>query len=100
MNTCDVPLLERLDSVPLNARVLWDREEGGTRSIPVGNFCHLAAKEIRHLRSIESSAPELLAALEAAWMALGGVVRRNECIQNAMEKCQEAIAKARGEKLP
>jgi len=68
----------------------------------LGSICYYignGAEDNSNARLI-ASAPALLAALETAWMALGGVVHRNECIQHAMEKCQEAIEQARGEKLP
>lgn len=43
-----------------------------------------------------AAAPELLNTLECAWLALGGIVNRNERVQAAMEKCEAAIAKAKG----
>jgi hypothetical protein len=43
-----VPLVEQLESVPADARLVIDDADGmGTRYIPVGRMCHDAAKTIR-----------------------------------------------------
>lgn len=44
----EVPLIERLASVPKNSRLLVDDEDGnGTTHYPVGHLCHEAAKALR-----------------------------------------------------
>jgi hypothetical protein len=49
---CEVPLTERLRSVPELARVLVeDPSCHGTRSIPVGSYCHAAASVIEQLKA-------------------------------------------------
>ena len=45
----DVPLLEILDSVPLNGRAIWDTSSTSSRSIPYGNICYQSALRIRNL---------------------------------------------------
>ena len=44
----EVPLVEQLESVPNNARLVIDDADGmGTRYIPVGRMCHDASKALR-----------------------------------------------------
>jgi hypothetical protein len=44
----EVPLVEQLESVPADARlVIDDADDMGTRYIPVGRMCHDAAKTLR-----------------------------------------------------
>jgi len=44
----EVPLVEQLESVPTNARLVIDDADGmGTRYIPVGRMCHDASKALR-----------------------------------------------------
>jgi hypothetical protein len=44
----EVPLIEQLESVPKDARLVIDDADGmGTRFIPVGRMCHDAAKSLR-----------------------------------------------------
>jgi hypothetical protein len=44
----EVPLVEQLESVPKDARLVIDYADGmGTRFIPVGRMCHDAAKSLR-----------------------------------------------------
>jgi formylmethanofuran dehydrogenase subunit E len=44
----EVPLVEQLESVPKDARLVIDDADGmGTRFIPVGRMCHDAAKSLR-----------------------------------------------------
>ena len=45
----DVPLLEVLDSVPLNGRAVWMVSTIESRNIPYGNICQQAAMRIRQL---------------------------------------------------
>lgn len=52
-------------------------------------------QEVQSNARLIAAAPSMLLALETAWMALGGIVNRNECVQNAMDKCQEALSLAR-----
>lgn len=56
--TTEPTILEQLDSVPLNARVIWD-SDGVTRHIPVGNICHSAAQQIRNLTVYEHLSQDL-----------------------------------------
>jgi len=44
----EVPLVEQLESVPTNARLVIDDADGmGTQYIPVGRMCHDASKALR-----------------------------------------------------
>jgi hypothetical protein len=44
----EVPLVEQLESVPNNAKLVIDDADGmGTRYIPVGRMCHDASKALR-----------------------------------------------------
>ena len=57
----EVPLVEQLESVPNNARLVIDDADGmGTRFIPVGRMCHEAATALR--RALEQQ--------PAAWIGL------------------------------
>jgi len=46
----EVPLVELLESVPRNGRVMIEIDPMHHRNIPYGRFCHEAAQEIRSLR--------------------------------------------------
>lgn len=55
----EVPLVEQLESVPTDARLVIDDADGmGTRFIPVGRMCHDAAKSLRTaIEQMESAEP-------------------------------------------
>lgn len=48
-DAAEVPLLERLDSIPMNGRAVLN-SVFESRNIPYGNLCYLAAQEIRRLQ--------------------------------------------------
>lgn len=48
-DTRDVPVLEVLDSIPLNGRAVWMVSSIESRNIPYGNICQQAAMRIRQL---------------------------------------------------
>ena len=60
----EVPLVEQLESVPKDARLVIDDADGmRTRFIPVGRMCHDAAKALR--QAIEQAQDAVLAEREA-----------------------------------
>ena len=61
-DTCDVPLLEVLDSVPLNGRSMWEVSIHEHRNIPYGNICQQAAMRIRQLERELAEAKDQLSA--------------------------------------
>ncbi|WP_410204388.1 hypothetical protein, partial [Escherichia coli] len=48
-DTRDVPVLEVLDSIPLNGRAVWMVSSIESRNIPYGNICQQASMRIRQL---------------------------------------------------
>lgn len=70
----DVPLLEVLDSVPLNGRAVWMVSTIESRNIPYGNICQQAAMRIRQLEcelaeanaKMDETATNLVSALNRA----------------------------------
>jgi hypothetical protein len=47
MQAKQVPLVEQLESVPEDARLIYDHSQFHSESIPVGVLCKEAAKELR-----------------------------------------------------
>jgi hypothetical protein len=43
----ETPLVELLESVPKNARMIYEHSEFCSENIPVGDLCHKAAKALR-----------------------------------------------------
>jgi hypothetical protein len=77
----EVPLHERLETVPHNARLIIEDENGlGTTYIPIGREAKLAASELRRLHEVNQ---ELVEALEDVTAHLVGA---HELIQNGGEK--------------
>jgi hypothetical protein len=46
-DVCETPLVELLESVPKNARMIYEHSEFDSENIPVGDLCHKAAKALR-----------------------------------------------------
>lgn len=58
-----VPLVERLESVPVDARLAVDDGPYSTSFYAVGAMAHEAAAELRRLSAVEKQRDELLEAL-------------------------------------
>ena len=57
LEACEVPLVEQLERVPKDARLVIDDADGmGTRFIPVGRMCHEAATALRTQIALEKKA--------------------------------------------
>jgi hypothetical protein len=82
-----VPLVERLESVPVDARLAVDDGPFSTSFYPVGAMAHEAAAELRRLHSVNA---ELLEALKDVMERL---VDRHEADESAVD-ARAAIAKA------
>ena len=66
----EVPLVEQLERVPKDARLVIDDADGmGTRFIPVGRMCHEAATALRTQIALEKQQP---ADEPVAWMHVQG----------------------------
>jgi hypothetical protein len=93
----EVPLHERLETVPHNARLIIEDENGlGTRYIPIGREAKLAADELRRLHSLNQ---ELVEALVECERYGGGYTNCEESYLPPFVrgKIQTALAKAKGE---
>ena len=70
LEACEVPLVEQLERVPKDARLVIDDADGmGTRFIPVGRMCHEAATALRTQIALEKQQP---ADEPVAWMHVQG----------------------------
>jgi hypothetical protein len=92
----EVPLHERLDTVPPNARLIIEDENGlGTTYIPIGREAKFAAAELRRLHEVNQ---ELVEALVECERYGGGYTNCEESYLPPFvrDKIQIALAKVRG----
>ena len=60
-----VPLVERLESVPVDARLAVDDGPHSTSYYPIGKMAHEAAAELRRLHAVNAELLQALKLLEA-----------------------------------
>jgi hypothetical protein len=83
----EVPLHERLDTVPPNARLIIEDENGlGTTYIPIGREAKFAAAELRRLHSMNQELVE----------ALHQIIALPEDSRIHYKVARKALAKVRG----
>ena len=86
----EVPLVELLESVPQNARLFVDDEDGnGTTHYPVGHLCQEAAKALRDRLAQPNPPPECQTEAEKKAFAFGW--------WKAMEKKREWVGLTDGD---
>ena len=90
----EVPLHERLDTVPHNARLIIEDENGlGTTYIPIGREAKLAVAELRRLHELNK---ELVEALEELLRVEATHDDGEIILEVARHNARAALAKARG----
>jgi hypothetical protein len=93
-----VPLVERLESVPADARLAVDDGPHSTSYYPIGKMAHEAAAELRRLHSVNT---EMLGALkELVEIVDGAISDRSTGNMDSftLQPARIAIAKAEGVK--
>jgi hypothetical protein len=85
-----VPLVERLESIPVDARLAVDDGPYSTSFYAVGAMAHEAAAELRRLHVLNG---ELLEALKQAFEEC---IWPNERLSDVHDKARAAIARAEG----
>ena len=91
----EVPLHERLETVPHDARLIIEDEIGfGTRYIPIGREAKLAAAELRRLHEVNRDLEYSLKLALEYW------AHRQQRYKNRhpvwVQEANKALAKARG----
>ncbi len=86
----DVPLLEVLDSVPLNGRSMWEVSTHEHRNIPYGNICQQAAMRIRQLERELAEMTQFRDLLANKEIEL---LKQLTAHKAALEKCETYITK-------
>ena len=93
----EVPLYERLETVPHDARLIVVAENGlNTTFIPIGREAKLVAAELRRLHKVNKELVKALESIEDMYNSDQTVGDACLALYEARNTAQAALAKARG----